>query len=129
MPQGLESLFAFFFKYKPFVFSRGDFVLAFTPASIAAAALFVAVAVPVVRQYRGVGGKTNPRQRAILAAIRVGIVALGCLLLLRPSLVVATAVPQQNFIGVLVDDSRSMQVAEAGTRTRAEQVGAWLCAD
>ena len=33
---GFESIFEFFFKYKPFVFERGDLVLAATPASMIA---------------------------------------------------------------------------------------------
>ena len=32
--------------------------------------------------------------------------------LFRPVLVVKAAVPQQNFLGVLIDDSRSMQIAD-----------------
>jgi uncharacterized membrane protein len=121
-----ESIFAFFFKYKPFVFGRGDLVFATTPASIIAALLLVAVAVPVIRMYQGVGGSSTPRNRIALAVLRGAIIALGCLVLLQPSLVVATAVPQQNFVGVLIDDSRSMQVAEGGALTRAEQVTDWL---
>ncbi|NKB88411.1 MAG: hypothetical protein GKS06_09335 [Acidobacteria bacterium] len=123
---GFESLFEFFFKYKPFVFERGDFVFAATPASFAAAALLVAVAVPIVRQYRQVQGNSTPRHRLALMIVRAAVVALGCVVLLRPSLVVATAVPQQNFVGVLVDDSRSMQIADGGVTTRAEQVSNWL---
>ncbi len=126
MPQVFESLFEFLFKYKPFVFAKGDLVLAATVGSMAAAVLLVVVAVPVVRQYGVVGGKSTPRTRVGLAVLRAAIVALGCLVLLRPALVVATAVPQQNFVGVLIDDSRSMRVADGGTQTRAEQVNAWL---
>jgi len=121
-----ESLFEFLFKYKPFVFAKGELVLAATAGSMVAAALLLVVAVPIVRQYRNVGGKSTHRSRVALALLRAAIVALGCLVLLRPSLVVATAVPQQNFVGVLIDDSRSMRVAEGGEQTRAEQVSQWL---
>ncbi len=126
MPPVLESLFEFLFKYKPFVFARGEVVLAATAGSMVAAGLLLALAVPIVRQYRAIGGRSTPRSRLALAVLRAAVVALGCFVLLRPSLVVATAVPQQNFVGVLVDDSRSMRVAEGGAQTRAEQVSAWL---
>src|SRR5262249_59001756 len=39
--------------------------------------------------------------------------------LFRPSLVLKAAVPQQNFLGVLVDDSRSMSIADRDGQTRA----------
>jgi len=121
-----ESLFEFLFKYKPFVFAKGELVLAATVGSMAAAGLLLVIAVPIVRQYRGIGGTSTHRSRVVLAVLRAAVVALGCLVLLRPSLVVATAVPQQNFVGVLIDDSRSMRVAEGGDQTRAEQVSEWL---
>jgi uncharacterized membrane protein len=34
--------------------------------------------------------------------------------LCRPALVLSTAVPQQSFVGVLLDDSRSMRIADGG---------------
>ena len=39
--------------------------------------------------------------------------------LFRPLLVVRAAVPQQNFLGVLLDDSRSMQIADVDGQPRA----------
>lgn len=126
MPPLFESLFEFLFKYKPFVFAKGELVLAATAGTMLATGLLLVIAVPIVRQYRGVGGKSTHRNRVALAALRAAIVALGCLVLLQPSLVVATAVPQQNFVGVLIDDSRSMRVSEGGAHTRAEQVSEWL---
>ena len=41
---------------------------------------------------------------------RSSLLVLFCLF--RPVLVVKAAVPQQNFLGVLIDDSRSMQIAD-----------------
>ena len=40
----------------------------------------------------------------------------------RPLLVVKAAVPQQNFVAVLVDDSRSMQIADVNEQPRASFV-------
>jgi hypothetical protein len=37
----------------------------------------------------------------------------------RPILVVKAAVPQQNFLAVLIDDSRSMQITDWGRRRAA----------
>ena len=45
--------------------------------------------------------------------------------LFRPVLVVKAAVPQQNFLGVLIDDSRSMQIADwnGAAARRVRQAG------
>ena len=125
----IESLFSLLFKYKPFVFEKGRLLLSPSwPAVVIALALIV-VAVPAIRRYADVGGKASGRDRKVLAAIRVAVVGLAVLCLLRPSLVVATAVPQQNFIGVLIDDSRSMRIADLAGRPRSAQLDEWLSAE
>jgi uncharacterized membrane protein len=43
-------------------------------------------------------------------------------LLFRPTLQVAVAVEQENYLGILIDDSRSMLVADDGSVTRAQGV-------
>ena len=58
------------------------------------------------------------KHRIVLTAIRVATLGLMLFCLFRPVLVVRAAVSQQNFIGVLVDDSRSMQIADEGGQTR-----------
>ncbi len=40
--------------------------------------------------------------------------------LLRPVLLLKVAVPQQNFVGILLDDSRSMQIADQDGKPRSE---------
>jgi hypothetical protein len=42
--------------------------------------------------------------------------------MLRPRLLLKVAVPQQNFVGVLLDDSRSMQVVDEAGQARSEFV-------
>ncbi len=114
----LESIFQFLFKYRPVVFERGSFVLdPPVPALVvvAGAALVAAVA---AQRYRRTGGRLDGRDRVVLTALRAAAVALLTFCLLRPMLVVATVVPQANFLGILLDDSRSMQVADTDNRTR-----------
>ena len=62
------------------------------------------------------------RHRAVLTGIRLATLLLVLFCLFRPVLVVKAAVPQQNFLGVLVDDSRSMQVADENGQPRSEFV-------
>ena len=39
--------------------------------------------------------------------------------LFRPTLILKAAVPQQNFVGVLIDDSRSMAIADTDGQPRS----------
>ena len=58
------------------------------------------------------GRTLRTRDRVVLAGLRVALVAVVAVCLFRPVLVVKAAVPQQNFLAVLLDDSRSMQIAD-----------------
>ena len=53
-------------------------------------------------------------------ALQFTLAALLLLLLWQPAVLVAELRPQQNIIAVVVDDSRSMSIADAGS-TRAQQ--------
>ncbi len=109
----MDGLLAFLFKYRPAVFDAGRIGLAPPlPAGwIVAAVVLAALAVAML--YLRVRGRTLP-QRATLAALRIGALAVLGLCLLRPQLVLSTVVPQQNHVALLVDDSRSMRIADGG---------------
>jgi uncharacterized membrane protein len=117
----LDALATLLFKYPPRVFARGDLVTApVVPVILliiaaAVAVLLVSVAYARVRTLR-------PVDRAVLGALRVVAVllVLGCLL--RPGLVIASAVPQRNVFAVLIDDSRSMRIGDVDGGTRAAAV-------
>ncbi len=122
MTDGLRTLFAFFFKYRPAVFARGD--LAFGPR-VPMLVLLVLGAIAVVlavRTYARVRGKSTPRDRAVLLALRLGAFAAVLVLLFRPMLLLNAAVPQRNYVGVVIDDSRSLRIADVGGRERAQYV-------
>jgi uncharacterized membrane protein len=111
----LETLFAFLFKYRPVVFEHGDLVFR-PPWPMGVTVLLVGTALALaVAPYATVRGSVSTRQRAGLAALRFGALALVIFALAKPTLIVATVVPQQNFLGVLFDDSRSMQIADGET--------------
>ena len=56
----------------------------------------------------------RPRDRVILTALRLAVLALVLFCLFRPTLIVRAAVNQQNVVAVLLDDSRSMQIPDVG---------------
>ncbi|HUQ89323.1 MAG TPA: glutamine amidotransferase [Vicinamibacterales bacterium] len=116
----LDALFRFFFELSPVVFSQGEFRFAASTGSyVAAAAIAVAAGLTILAYRKGHG---RPAQRITLAAIRLAILAIILLCMFRPLLVVRAAVPQQNFLGVLLDDSRSMQIADVNGQARASFV-------
>ena len=58
----------------------------------------------------------------MLLALRLPGLAIVVVALMHPILVVSEAVPQRNVVGVLVDDSRSMRIADLSGTTRADAV-------
>src|SRR6476646_4305081 len=101
-----EAIFRFLFKYPPLFFEQGDFVL-----GVSRPMLFAVVAAAVVGGYALLSYRdvltARGRDRVVLVGLRLVILAVVAFCLLRPALILKAAVPQQNFLGVLVDDSRS----------------------
>ncbi len=115
-----ETLFEFFFKYRPIVFDEGTLAVRPTTATWFMALAVVAIGVVTWRTYLGVRANSRPLDRAVLIGVRFAILALALACLLRPVLVLSQVVPQQNFLGVLIDDSRSMGIADRDGETRAD---------
>lgn len=109
----MDALFTFLFKYRSLVFEQGDF--GFLAPGNVRVGLVVAgiVAAGAVATYTLAGGKAGRGERAVMAGLRVALVGVLLFCLLQPALVLSTVVPQQNFVGILIDDSRSMQLADA----------------
>src|SRR5688572_27545965 len=126
MPSSLESAFQLLFKYRPAVFAEGE--LAFGVAGPLAIVLAVAAVVlgAAVLTYRRVGAHSTARDRIVLASLRIAVLLVVVACLFRPMLLLSAPVPQRNFVGVLVDDSRSMQIADGGTRARSDVIRAAL---
>ena len=106
-----ETLFSYLFKYQKLVFEQGDFVFGAT-RSMWLTVLIVSIAglyaLWTYRQLVLVRG----RDRVVLLAHRVALFLIVGFALLQPMLLLKVAVPQQNFVGILLDDSRSMQIAD-----------------
>ncbi|MDQ3698065.1 MAG: glutamine amidotransferase [Gemmatimonadota bacterium] len=122
MQSFFESLFEFLFKYRPVVFERGELAFGAPRPALLIALLAAAVAVPAVLTYARARGKSTGRDRAVLAGLRGAALALVILCLFRPMMVLAVAVPQRNVLGVLIDDSRSMRIADRDGEPRSEFV-------
>jgi uncharacterized membrane protein len=115
-------VFDFFFKYPLVVFEQGDFAFATSRSTTLTVAALAAIAAFALITYRGIATEGRLRDRIVLITLRLGVVALLLFCLLGPSLILRAAVPQQNFLGVLIDDSRSMTIADSDGQARTQFV-------
>jgi hypothetical protein len=114
-------MFEFLFKYPADVFSKGTFVLLggwpawLLPAAIAAVAVGLGVWV-----YRRSSGSVRVAgfRSAVVWVLQTLLASLLLLMLWHPALSVATLRPQQNIVAVVVDDSASMRIQDAGGGSR-----------
>ena len=117
-----ESPFELLFKYRPLMFEQGDFAFRASWVGYLAVLAAAAAGFLTLRTYAQVRGNSRPLDRTVLAVLRISTLALLVFCLLRPVLVLSSVVPQQNFLGVLFDDSRSMQIADRDEAPRQQFV-------
>lgn len=115
-------MFQFLFKYPSPVFTKGRFVLLSTwpawllPVLIAACACGLAM---LIRwRQRDAAPKLRSWRAWMLWGMQAVFVALILLLLWQPAITVSALSSQQNMIAVVVDDSRSMAIADSNGKTR-----------
>ena len=118
----MDAIFEFLFKFRSFVFEQGELAFA-APASLR---LWIGVAGVVaasaVATYTIARGRSTVVDRGVMAGLRVALLGLLVFCLLQPTLVLSTVVPQQNFVGVLIDDSRSMGLENQDGTARSDFV-------
>jgi uncharacterized membrane protein len=117
----LEALFEFLFKYRPVVFEKGHLAFGAGLGTYIVVAVALAIAIPALIVYARMRMRGGTRDRAVLT-LRLAALAIAIVAVLHPVLVVSEAVPQRNVVGVLVDDSRSMRIADLDGTTRSEAV-------
>src|SRR6266700_5643843 len=107
-------MFEILFKYPASLYHKGQFVfLTPWPIWLLGAAILIAGLLLFWHVRRNHGMLSGLRPIAIWT-LETCMVALLLLLLWHPALSVATLRPQQNVVAVLVDDSRSMSLNDAG---------------
>ncbi|HEX4681217.1 MAG TPA: hypothetical protein VH277_00840 [Gemmatimonadaceae bacterium] len=122
MAHWFEGIFSFLFKYRPTEFAKGSFAFGAPFSVIVLLLAAAAIGVPAVLSYAGVRGKSTRRDRWVLGTCRVAALVVLIVCLFRPMLLLSAAVPQRNYVGVLIDDSRSMQIADRGGKARNDWV-------
>jgi uncharacterized membrane protein len=116
-------MFQLLFKYPSSIFSKGEFVLLGAWPKWVLLILVLAVAVGLALLIRS----RLPQAAAPVRNWRAGVIwllqfvlaTLVLVLLWQPAITIAELKPQQNIIAVLVDDSRSMAIADQGASREA----------
>jgi hypothetical protein len=116
----MDAAFRFLFKYPLLVFQQGDFVLGVSRPMLLVLLTAAAIAAAVLLTYRSISSEGSSRDKAVLIGLRLALVAALLFCLIRPTLILKAAVPQQNFLGILVDDSRSMLIADSDGQPRSQ---------
>ncbi len=112
-------MFQFFFKYPIPVFSKGQFVLLGSWPGWVLLLLIIACMAGLALLIRS----RLPQAAHKIGRLRAGVVwlleslliATVLVLLWQPAITVAELAPQQNVIAVVLDDSRSMAIADSGS--------------
>ena len=116
------QIFRFLFKYPPLVFQQGDFTWGLSRQALLAVSAAAILVVAALLTYRRTGEERPLRDRIVLMGLRIGALSVLAFCLLRPTLILKASVPQQNFVGVIVDDSRSMTIADVDSQPRSSFV-------
>jgi uncharacterized membrane protein len=117
----IDALLTLLFKYPSRVWEQGELTFAPVVPWVLLLGLGLAGIVAILVAYRRVVS-VAPRARYALAFVRVLTLLIVLVALLRPQLVVTSAVPQRNILAVLLDDSRSMRLTDLGEQTRLATV-------
>ena len=118
----LSAVFQFLFKYRPTEFANGKLAFGAPFSVIVLLLAAAAIGVPAVLSYAGVRGKSTRRDRWVLGTLRVAALVVLVVCLFRPMLLLSAAVPQRNYVGVLIDDSRSMRIADRDGKPRSDWI-------
>lgn len=121
-------MFEWLFKYPAAMYSKGQFVLLGSWPRWILLALVLAAAAGLALLVWSRVSQAAPRMRGwragIIWLIQSCLAALLLVLLWQPAITVAELKPQQNVIAILVDDSRSMAIADSGSSREADAIKA-----
>ncbi len=128
MGDALHSAFAWAFKYPLEMFQDGRLELgAGSWIAYAGAVLAAALLVPSVLRYINASTALGAAGRTLLYTLRTLAFAALLFALFSPELVLTTAASERGVVGLLVDNSLSMTIAdEAEGSTRAERIAGVL---
>src|SRR5512146_1667532 len=107
----LSAVFQCLFKYRPTEVATASFAFGAPFSVIVLLLAAAAIGVPAVLSYAGVRGKSTRRDRWVLGSLRVAALVVLVACLFRPMLLLSAAVPQRNYVLLLIHDSRTIRIA------------------
>ena len=113
-------MWEFLFKYPAGMFARGDITLSGSGWLFLALVLAAASAIPTLLYYRRATTGMRAGDRTLLTLTRTATIAVLMLALFQPVLTLTNIVSQRTVVGVLLDDSISMRIADQDGAPRAE---------
>ena len=116
----MEALFELLFKYRPVVFERGSLAFDWPVPWLALVTLALLAAGAGAWMYRQSRAGLTPRDQMVLGGLRVAAIVIVATCLARPVLAVSRAIEQRNVVGIVVDDSRSMRIADHEGASRGD---------
>ncbi|HEX5735958.1 MAG TPA: hypothetical protein VF131_24235 [Blastocatellia bacterium] len=125
----MEQVVSFLFKYKAALFSKSQFGFGARPSVLVLLVIAVGLALLVYFLYVRHPVRLTLGWRVLLIGLRLALVALILFCLMRPVIVVPTVVAQSSYVAVLMDDSKSMQLADEGDQSRLETVKRLMAAE
>ncbi|MGD8351228.1 MAG: hypothetical protein PVI79_18420, partial [Gammaproteobacteria bacterium] len=107
-------MFEALFKYPAEYFSDGTLILALSWWQMALALPLIFVAVMLLLGYLRIRHGIGLRDLAAVSLLRSLAIAVALFCLSRPLLEISATVPQPGVVGILLDNSISMRLAEDG---------------
>ena len=109
----VKNMFEQIMKYPIDVFREGDFSFGVPLPGLLIAVLLVALVVATIWAYRSTQGRIRRRFRGFLIFLRAIVLCLIAFCLLKPFLTIYQSNPDDSYLLVMVDRSKSMQITDS----------------
>src|SRR6267378_1611110 len=113
------SIFEFFFKYKPVIYQKGHLAFQLLGSRWWFILFILAAGAGAYYAYKNVAPDKYSTGLVVLRALTFTALAF---IFLRPVLNISTVLPQESYIAVVIDNSKSMTIKDDGQTSRAEQL-------
>ncbi len=113
------SIFEFFFKYKPIIYTKGHLAFQLLGSRWLFIFFVIAAAAGAFYAYRSVA---RDKYSIALVALRALTFTVLAFIFLRPVLNISTVLPQESYMAVVIDNSESMKIKDDGQVQRSDQL-------
>jgi len=108
----MTAVFEFLFKYRPLLYSKGTLALRPAWPWYVTVLLALAAIAAAYLLYRWTPSTLPWRLKFLLSGLRAFALLILLLIFLQPVLILRSAVPQQSFVAIAYDTSKSMEIRD-----------------